>query len=43
MLAQLGGFLARKSDREPGVKNIWRGYLAIQTYIDALDMVKAEL
>ena len=26
LLAQLGGFLARKRDGEPGVKNIWRGY-----------------
>jgi hypothetical protein len=25
MIARLGGFLARKSDREPGVKTIWRG------------------
>lgn len=25
MIARLGGFLARKSDKEPGVKTIWRG------------------
>lgn len=25
MIAQLGGFLGRKSDGEPGVKTIWRG------------------
>ena len=25
MLAQLGGFLARKGDGEPGVKTLWRG------------------
>lgn len=25
MIARLGGFLARKSDGEPGVKTIWRG------------------
>lgn len=25
MIAQLGGFLARKGDGEPGVKTIWRG------------------
>lgn len=25
MIAQVGGFLARKSDGEPGVKTIWRG------------------
>lgn len=38
MLAQLGGFLARKSDGEPGVKNIWRGYRVLQNYVDALDL-----
>jgi hypothetical protein len=26
MIAGLGGFLGRKSDGEPGVKTIWRGY-----------------
>ena len=25
MIAQLGGFLARKHDGEPGVKTLWRG------------------
>lgn len=25
-LGQLGGFLARKSDGEPGIKTLWRGY-----------------
>ena len=25
MIAQLGGFLARKSDHDPGVKTLWRG------------------
>ena len=24
-IAQLGGFLSRKGDKEPGVKTIWRG------------------
>jgi hypothetical protein len=43
MLAQLGGFLARKGDGEPGVKNIWRGYRALQNYIDALDMAQVAL
>lgn len=31
-IAQLGGFLARKSDKEPGVKTIWRGL----RYLNAL-------
>jgi hypothetical protein len=43
MLAQLGGFLARKGDGEPGVKNIWRGYRALQNYIDALDIARVAL
>ena len=28
MVAQLGGFLARKGDGEPGVKTLWRGLIA---------------
>ena len=40
MLAQLGGFLARKGDGEPGVKNIWRGYRTLKNYIDAIEMTK---
>lgn len=30
MIAQLGGFLARKRDGEPGVKTIWRGLRRLQ-------------
>jgi Transposase DNA-binding/Transposase Tn5 dimerisation domain len=29
MIAQLGGFLARKGDGEPGVKTIWRGLIRL--------------
>jgi hypothetical protein len=29
MIAQLGGFLARKGDGEPGVKTIWRGLMRL--------------
>jgi hypothetical protein len=43
MLAQLGGFLARKGDGDPGVKNIWRGYRALQNYVDALDMAEVAM
>lgn len=25
ILAKLGGFMARKNDGDPGIKNIWRG------------------
>jgi len=40
MLAQLGGFLARKGDGDPGIKNIWRGYRALHNYVDALEIAK---
>ena len=29
-MAKLGGFLGRKSDGEPGVKTLWRGYRQLQ-------------
>lgn len=32
-LAMLGGFLARKSDGEPGAKSIWRGFQRLQDCI----------
>lgn len=43
MLAQLGGFLARKGDGEPGVKNVWRGYRVLMNYIDALQVAQVVL
>ena len=43
MLAQLGGFIARKGDGEPGIKNIWRGYRALKNYIDALEVAQIAL
>ncbi len=39
MLACMGGFLARKGDGEPGVKNIWRGYNKLLTYIEAAELL----
>ena len=36
-LAQLGGFLARKGDGEPGIKTIWQGYQRLQDFIYAVD------
>jgi len=38
MMAQLGGFLARKGDGEPGVKNTWRGYRRLMDYTSAMEM-----
>jgi transposase Tn5 family protein len=33
-IAQLGGFLGRKGDGEPGVKVLWRGWLRLQDITD---------
>jgi hypothetical protein len=33
-IAQLGGFLARKGDGEPGVKVLWRGWMRLQDIAD---------
>ncbi len=38
MLAQLGGFLARKGDGEPGVETVWRGYMVLQQSLQALEI-----
>lgn len=35
MIAGLGGFLGRKSDGEPGVKTLWRGYRTLMDYVVA--------
>lgn len=32
-MAKLGGFLGRKSDGEPGVKTLWRGYRQLQLLV----------
>lgn len=36
LIAQLGGFLARKGDGEPGAKTIWRGLDKVQTAAQTL-------
>jgi hypothetical protein len=41
MLAQLGGFLARKGDGEPGVETIWRGYMEMMRAVYTLKVAKA--
>jgi hypothetical protein len=41
MLAQLGGFLARKGDDEPGVETIWRGYMEMMRAVHTLKIAKA--
>ena len=38
MLAQIGGFLARKGDGEPGVQTLWTGFQRLETYIEAMEI-----
>jgi len=39
-IAKLGGFLGRKSDGEPGVKVIWRGFSKLYNYVDMWLLLK---
>jgi hypothetical protein len=39
-LAQLGGFLARQGDGEPGLKAIWQGYHRLHEFLYAIDMYR---
>lgn len=41
LVAQLGGFLARKGDGEPGAKTIWLGLQRITDFAEALRWAKA--
>jgi hypothetical protein len=36
-LAQLGGFVARTGDGEPGIKSIWQGYQRLYEFIYAIE------
>lgn len=42
LIAQIGGFLARKGDGEPGVKTIWRGLDKVQTAAQTLRALRGE-
>ncbi|MCY0880551.1 MAG: IS4 family transposase [Firmicutes bacterium] len=37
-MAKLGGFIGRKSDGEPGMKTLWRGYHARQLVLLGMDL-----
>jgi hypothetical protein len=39
-IAQLGGFLARKHDGEPGVKTIWRGYRKFMDILEGVNLLQ---
>jgi hypothetical protein len=43
MLAQLGGFLGRQSDGEPGVKVLWRGWMRFQDIVDTWQLLHPPL
>ena len=38
-LAKLGGFAARKSDWEPGLKVIWQGLVKLFFILDSIDFI----
>jgi len=41
-IAQLGGFLGRKSDGEPGVTTLWRRWLRLQDIAATWDLVNEQ-
>ena len=40
-IAMLGGFLARKSDGEPGVKTLWLGFQRIRDFVDGVEHMRS--
>lgn len=42
LIAQIGGFLGRKSDGEPGAKTIWRGLDQVSTAAETLRALREE-
>ncbi len=43
LIAQLGGFLGRKGDSEPGVKTLWLGLQRFVEFIAGMHAARAEL
>lgn len=39
-IARLGGFLARKSDRDPGITHIWRGLKEFENILEGVEIAK---
>lgn len=39
-LAQLGGFLGRKHDKDPGIKTLWRGFQKLPFILYGFDLAK---
>ncbi|MBK3817178.1 IS4 family transposase, partial [Paraburkholderia aspalathi] len=42
LVAQCGGFLARKGDGEPGAKTIWEGLQRVMTAAEAIRSLRSE-
>ena len=42
MIAQLGGFLGRKGDGEPGAKTLWLGLRDIAVFVDGMRAARKE-
>jgi hypothetical protein len=40
LIAQLGGFLARKGDGEPGVKSLWLGFQALRHFVSGVEIAR---
>lgn len=38
LIAQLGGFLARTGDGEPGVKSLWLGFQALRHFVSGVEL-----
>ena len=43
LVAQLGGFLGRKGDGEPGVKTLWLGMRDIVVFVQGLRFARQSL
>ncbi len=39
-IAQLGGFLARKSDKDPGITHIWRGLKKFENILEGVELAR---
>ena len=40
-VAQLGGFLGRKGDGEPGWQSLWRGWQELQLLLQGVELAQA--
>ena len=39
-VARLGGFLARKSDGEPGWQTIWKGWFVLMILVEGFELAQ---